>query len=242
MASIRARRILLSAVACGLVAVAAGVPSPVVAQQIPHPSLGHDATYGDPAGMKTPEPPQLPANFQGKGRYIVRDLGVDVPFTWDGRNGDSQMVAGGPNYPIWFTNLIYHNTLYTLTYKWPNVHPPHACSKIPGTFNLALLNAKLKTSRFVGPEILQGYPDRHVDHWRVGVIGGFTEPGEVFRFPIALADVYVDQANPNTWWQVLQFGFQNLFDPELDEWFRMNTFNPVPGQVTLPARCAPPSA
>ncbi|MGH3491375.1 MAG: hypothetical protein ACRDP8_26075 [Actinopolymorphaceae bacterium] len=51
------------------------------------------------------------------GRSIVRDLGIDVPFTWQGRDGDSQMVAGGPDHPIWFTNLIYHNTLYTLTYS-----------------------------------------------------------------------------------------------------------------------------
>ena len=29
------------------------------------------------------------------------------------------MIAGGPRYPIWFTNLIYHGSLYTLTYKWP---------------------------------------------------------------------------------------------------------------------------
>ena len=241
MASTRALRILLSAVACGLVAVTAATPALAVAQQTPRPPLTDGISHAKPASLKTPPPPQLPANFQGKGRYIVRDLGIDVPFTWQGRNGDSQMVAGGKNYPIWFTNLIYHNTLYTLTYKWPNVQPPHSCSKIPGTFNRQLLNEKLKTSRFVGPEILQGRTDRYVDHWRVGVVGGSTEPGEDFRFPIALGDVYVDQKNPSKWWQVLQFGFQNLFDPELDEWFRMTTFSQRPGEVTLPARCAPPT-
>jgi hypothetical protein len=30
------------------------------------------------------------------------------------------MIAGGPRYRIWFTNLIYRNNLYTVTYKWPN--------------------------------------------------------------------------------------------------------------------------
>lgn len=31
------------------------------------------------------------------------------------------MIADGPRYPIWFTNLIYGNSLYTVTYKWPRV-------------------------------------------------------------------------------------------------------------------------
>nr|WSX53412.1 hypothetical protein OG409_33525 [Streptomyces sp. NBC_00974] len=43
----------------------------------------------------------------------MRDLDITVPFTWEGRDGDSQMTAGGPQYPIWFTNLIHHGTLYT---------------------------------------------------------------------------------------------------------------------------------
>ena len=85
-----------------------------------------------------PRPPRLPGNFRGKGRWIVRDLGITVPFSWEGRNGDSQMIAGGPKYPIWFTNLIYHGTLYTLTYKWPGL-TEHPCSRIPG-FDLDGLN------------------------------------------------------------------------------------------------------
>ena len=67
----------------------------------------------------------------GRASGSSSDLGITVPFTWEGRNGDSQMIAGGPEYPIWFTNLIYHNTLYTLTYKWPNL-TDHPCSRIPG--------------------------------------------------------------------------------------------------------------
>ncbi len=51
----------------------------------------------------TPEPPRIPKNFSAQGRY----LGIDVPFRYFGSNGNSQMVAGGRNHPIWFTNLIY---------------------------------------------------------------------------------------------------------------------------------------
>jgi hypothetical protein len=243
MASTRTRRALVSAAAIGLVAIAAITLGPAVAPSLPRATPAGAAATDGPPRPEEPRPPLLPENFQGKGRYIVRDLGIEVPFTWQGRDGDSQMIAGGPQYPIWFTNLIYHNTLYTLTYKWPNIplNPPRRCDKIPGFFNLHLLNEKLKTARFVGPEVLQGGRNRYVDHWRAGIVGGFTQPGEVPRFPIALADVYVDQTDRSQWWQVLQFGFQNLFDPELDEWFTMTTFNHQPGQVTLPARCPPPT-
>ena len=115
------------------------------------------------ASSRTPKVPRLPRNFRATGRYVVADLGVNVPFTWEGRDGDSQMVAGGPNYPIWFTNLIYHDTLYTLTYWWPNLAPNQPCGKIPG-FSLGTLNQLLSTSHFVGREILQGKPPRYVNH------------------------------------------------------------------------------
>ncbi|WP_405779265.1 hypothetical protein [Streptomyces sp. NBC_00859] len=183
-----------------------------------------------------PRPPQLPRDFHGKGRWVVRDLDITVPFTWAGRDGDSQMVAGGPQYPIWFTNLIYHGTLYTLTYKWPGL-TEHPCSRIPG-FDLDQLNQALRGARFVGREILQGSPDRHVNHWRAGVVLPKKPPGKFLRFPLALGDVYVDQDNRSTFWQVLQFGVQNLYDPELDEWLVMDTFGHRPGRVTLPRRCS----
>ncbi len=147
------------------------------------------------------------------------------------------MVAGGPQYPIWFTNLIYHGTLYTLTYKWPNL-TDHSCSKIPG-FGLDQLNQALQGSRFVGREILEGRPARHVNHWRVGLVLPQLPPGKFPRLPIALGDIYVDQRDPGTFWQVLQFGLQNLFDPQLDEWLTMKTFQHRPGRVSLPAECSP---
>ena len=248
MAWTRARRIAASAAVGGLIAVAVIAPGAAIIPSMPlaAPADGTatDSASGGPASPEEPRPPRLPADFQGTGRYIVRDLGIDVPFTWNGRDGDSQMVAGGPEYPIWFTNLIYHNTLYTLTYKWPNIplFPPRHCDPIPGFFNRQILNDTLKTARYVGPEILQGNSDRHVDHWRVGVVLGPTVPGEQFRIPFALGDVYVDQRDSSQWWQGLQFGFQNLFDPALDEWFTLTTFSHLPGQVALPDRCPPPTS
>lgn len=208
-----------------------GLPSKVVvsARVAATPEL---AAWG---AERTPRPPQLPRNFRGKGKWIVRDLGITVPFRWQGRNGDSQMVAGGPHYPIWFTNLIYHNTLYTLTYKWPGL-TVHTCSKVPG-FSLQTLNGLLATSRFVGPEILQRNQLRYVDHWRVGIVVPQLPPGLWPRLPIALGDIYVDQRNRSTFWQLLQFGLQNLYDPQLDEWAQMDTFDHRPGRVSLPRRC-----
>jgi hypothetical protein len=211
------------------------------------PALAGAGTATTPSGETTaakqlsspPRPPHLPADFRGRGRWIVRDLGITVPFTWRGKNGNSRMVAGGPQYPIWFTNLIYHNTLYTLTYKWPGV-TEHPCLRIPGFFNLHLLNQTFKTARFVGREILQRNPRRHVNHWRVGVVLPQLPPGNHWRFPFALGDIYVDQHSRSTFWQVLQFGLQNLLDPELDEWLKMDTFRHRPGKVTLPGRCEPP--
>jgi hypothetical protein len=188
-----------------------------------------------------PPPPRLPRNFRGRGRWIVRDLGITVPFTWRGSNGNSRMVAGGPRYPIWFTNVIYHDTLYTLTYKWPNL-TEHACVPIPGVFGLGTLNRALSGARFVGPEILQGDPPRHVNHFRVGFVYPQLPPGNFLRFPLALGDIYVDQNDRSTFWQVLQFGVQNLLDPELDEWLVMDTFTHQPGRVTLPSRCAAPQS
>ncbi|MCE2983163.1 MAG: hypothetical protein LW832_06320 [Parachlamydia sp.] len=53
------------------------------------------------------DPPRLPKNFSWKGRYVVPDLNINVPFTWNGNEGNIQMVAGGQKHPIYFTNLIY---------------------------------------------------------------------------------------------------------------------------------------
>ncbi|WP_405419614.1 hypothetical protein [Streptomyces erythrochromogenes] len=208
----------------GTVTAAASAGAVAAARQDPSPA--------------TPPPPRLPRDFRGKGKWIVRDLDITVPFTWEGRNGDSQMTAGGPQYPIWFTNLIYHGTLYTLTYKWPGLNE-HPCSTIPG-FSLEDLNRGFEGARFVGRETLRRTPQRHVNHWRVGVVLPQLPPGNYPRLPLALGDIYVDENDRGTFWQVLQFGVQNLYDPELDEWLVMDTFEHRPGTVTLPARCEPP--
>jgi hypothetical protein len=230
------RRMATSGVLAGTVAALA--PSPAVAAGGTGAARSVATTFANEAGRSEPRPPRLPRNFHGRGKWIVRDLGITVPFTWTGRAGDSQMIAGGPRYPIWFTNLIYRGSLYTLTYKWPGLND-HACSRIPG-FDLNTLNQRLRTARFVGRETLQRNPRRHVNHWRVGIVAPKLPPGKFLRFPLALGDIYVDQHDRGTFWQVLQFGVQNLYDPELDEWLVMNTFEHGPGKVRLPARCPSP--
>ncbi|MFN8113189.1 MAG: hypothetical protein U0R51_08310 [Solirubrobacterales bacterium] len=228
------RAALRAAVTIGLIAAAIVVaPGSAGADPARVP-----AAVPAPERAAPPNTPHLPRNFRGRGRWVVRDMGLTVPFWWRGRDGDFRMTAGGPNFPIWFTNVVWHNSLYTLTYKWPGV-TDHTCSLIPGFFNRHILNQIFRNSRFVGREILQRNPRRYVNHWRVGWVWPQAPPGSFLRFPLALGDIYVDQDDPTIFWQVLQFGVQNLYDPELDEWMVMDTFNRQPGKVVLPARCPP---
>lgn len=222
------KRLVLKFLLCGsLVTMVAGcVLAPAV-------------STGSPTGR--PVPPRLPKNFDAQGRYLVPDLGIDVPFTFRGSDDNVKMVAGGQNYPIWFMNIIYGKPgqpkkLYTVTYRWPGVTQKTPCGAI-GNIGRGSLNSWLARSSFVGREVLQGNPNRYVNHWRVTAVLPALPPGSFFRLPIALGDVYVDQKNPTTWWKVLHFGFQNLFDPEFDEWFELDTFRHKPGKVTLPKGC-----
>lgn len=50
-------------------------------------------TLDGPIGL-APTPPELPDDFSWTGRYLVPDLDVEVPFIWNGRDGDFQMTAG----------------------------------------------------------------------------------------------------------------------------------------------------
>ncbi len=203
---------------------------------------------------KSPSPPELPADFTGRGRYVVADLDVDVPFTWNGRDGNSQMIAGGEQYPIHFTNVIFEGNLYTLTYKWPEV-ARRPCSRV-GPFTRDDFNMFMAKARFVGAETLDGEQSRRVHHFRAGVVwepppevvppevitpvGGVPDTGDgnaKLRLPIMLGDFYVSSKDPTTFWQVLHFGVQNLYDPDLDEWMLMDRFAHRPGKVELPDEC-----
>jgi len=234
------RQTLAAAAITGLVTTAMTAPGLARARQSPRATL---ASVTVPAAPTRPHPPVLPANFRGTGRYLVPDLGVNVPFSWQGRAGNSQMIAGGPQYRIWFTNVIYRGSLYTVTYKWPRIplNPKRRCDRV-GAFSRQDFNNLLKTARFAGPEILQGATNRFVDHWRVGVVAGSTKPGLEPRLPVGIGDIYVDQGDPSHWWQVLHFGLQNIYDPQLDEWFTMTTFTRQSETVTLPPTCPPPAS
>jgi hypothetical protein len=190
-----------------------------------------------------PDPPEIPREFTWTGRYLVPDIDVDVPFTWHGDGENMQMTAGGEDDPIYFTNLIYDGVLYTLTYKWPGIER-RPCSPI-GPFTMDDLNKGLAGARFVGPETLDRKKPRKVNHFRVGVI--YEPPPEVLppipgvgalRIPLMSGDLYVDRKDPTTFWQVLQFGIQNLYDPEQDEWIKITEVDDTAGEVTLPDECA----
>lgn len=193
---------------------------------------------------RDPEPPQLPQNFSWTGEYIVSDLydpttgkkGITVPFTWNGHNGNMQMIAGGDNYPIYFTNIIYNNKLYTYTYKWPHLQkeflpPNESTCPIIEEFSLGDLNALLATARFVGSVKLEGKTPRYTNHFRVSLVLPQNPSGFYIRFPILLGDFFVDQNDSTKFWQVLHFGYQNIYDPQLDEWIRIDKFSDCPGEI-----------
>lgn len=194
-----------------------------------------------------PTPPELPEDFTWTGRYVVPDLDVEVPFTWNGRGGDFQMIAGGEGEAIHFTNLIYEGQLYTLTYEWPGV-VRQPCSHV-GPFTVDEFNEGLAGASFVGRETLHDDPDRVVNHYRStsvldlppGLVPGLDASVQV-RLPLMAGDIYVDVDDHHTFWKVLHFGLQNLYDPDLDEWIVIDEVQPVAGEVTLPEECAAASA
>jgi hypothetical protein len=201
----------------------------------------NDARSAKPAN--DPPPPKIPRNFTWTGRYIVPGLDADVPFTWNGDDGNFQMIAGDEDSAIHFTNLVYDGTLYTLTYKWPGV-PRNPCSNL-GPFTLDDLNKGLASARFVGAETLHDTKTRKVHHFRAGVV---WEPGpEVIppipgapqiRIPIMSGDIYVDRKDPTKLSKLLHFGLQNLYDTNLDEWIVIDHSKTSAGEVTLPDECA----
>ena len=74
-------------------------------------------------------------------------------------------------------------------------------------------------------------------HFRLSVVLPQLPPGNHFRIPITSADIYVDRKDPTKIWKILHFGFQNLLDPNLDEWIILNEFMNVAGEVNLPPSC-----
>ena len=201
-------------------------------------------------GKNDPPPPQLPRKFRWKGRYIVSDLvdpetgktGIVVPFIWFGQDGDVQMIAGSDKHPIYFTNFIYNNHLYTYTYKWPGLQPrflpPLEPCKPLFEFSLEDLNAFLATSRYAGPEILLDRQPRHVHHFRAGVVVPRRPSGFHPRLALLIGDFYVDRNDSTKFWKVLHFGYQNIYDPELDEWIIIDKIEGGGGKVILPPACS----
>lgn len=201
------------------------------------------ATTAATAPDADPSPPQLPADFTWTGRYTAPDLDVEVPFTWNANDGDFQMIAGGEDQPIHFTNIVHDGNLYTLTYKWPDV-PRMPCSPV-GPFTLDELNAGLADASFVGAETLEDREPRDVFHYRSASALevptealGLPDDAPVARVPIMSGDIYVDREDPAVIWKLLHFGVQNLYDVDLDEWIVIDEVSDAPGEVSLPQECA----
>ena len=193
------------------------------------------------ARPQDPAPPRLPANFRARGRWVVRSLGITVPVHLaqrerqqpDGRRGQALPdLVCEPDLP----QPALHAHLQVARGRRPPLrpgpgllHPEHA-QRGP---------ARIAVRRPRGPA--------GQTRTAASTTGGSASscprlpPGNHLRFPIALADVYVGQGNRSRWWQLLQFGFQNLLDPELDEWGMLDRFRLEPAPVSLPNRCPPPS-
>ncbi len=150
------------------------------------------------------------------------------------------MIAGSEDEAIHFTNLIYHDQLYTLTYKWDKIVPPRPVECVClGSLPLQTLNQCLSSSRFVGAEFLAGTRHPLVNHFRVGVVFGASTVDPAFRFPVIEGDIYVERHNSSRIRKMLHYGYQNLFDPALDEWLEVDRIKNKPGEVTLPDECSP---
>lgn len=214
------------------------------------PPATDDAPAGEaaaPAGEAAAPaaPPALPDDFTWTGRYLVPDLDVEVPFTWVGRGGDFQMVAGGEDEVIHFTNVLTDGQLFTLTYEWPDV-PRQPCSHV-GPFTVEEFNEGLSGASYVGRETLhgtEGRPDHSADHYRSTAVLDLPPDlvpeleGIDLRLPLMAGDIYVDSQDPTTFRRVLHFGLQNLYDPDLDEWIFIDEVDPSAGDVSLPEECA----
>lgn len=126
------------------------------------------------------------------------------------------MIAGTKKDPIFFTNLIYENRLYTYTYKWPGLQPEflpplETCQPVLD-FSLEDLNALFASSFYVGAEIIE--EKNHlgdsrcipVHHFRLAIALPSLPPGFYPRLPFLCADIYVDQENSSKFVKILHFG------------------------------------
>lgn len=216
--------LLLTAVGC------AQSPSPEAREPLDSSFVPDRSTW--------PAPPTIPDDFSWSGRYQVPDLGIETQFSWFGADGDFQMIAGEDGEPVHFTNLIVDGQLYTLTYAWPGV-PRTPCSHV-GAFTLDELNAGFAEASYVGAETLHRESDFLVNHFRsVGVLDLTGEGVDdlPLRVPLMAGDIYVDADDSSCIRQLLHFGVQNLYDPNLDEWILIDSTDEEPRTIALPAEC-----
>lgn len=192
--------------------------------------------------------PQIPTtDFTWKGTFrangkTINDPPVFAPLVIRGKQGKHSfnvyMQQGSKTDPdIWVENLIYNNSLYTITHRWHRELPDgikNVCFKSEG-ISVDDLNGILKSSRFVGREIVD---DKPVNHFRSSCLSSiFYGLIKVNIF----SDIYVPPGRSYPWQRWLQFGDGVSLDLHDDEWFLFDHYKKTSDDIELPLACEKPT-
>jgi hypothetical protein len=190
---------------------------------------------------KVPQIPTTEFTWKGTFRANGAKLGepsVTAPLIISGKKHEGffnlYMQQGSETDPkIWVENLIYKNSLYTITHRWHREVPEGirgVCFKSPG-ISVRDLNGILKSSRFVGPEIVD---DKPVNHFRSSCLSSIAFG--LIKVNI-FSDIYVPQDSSYPWVRWLQFGDGVSLDLHDDEWFLFDRYKHTADHIELPAAC-----
>ncbi len=199
----------------------------------------------DSSDAAHPNPvPQIPTTdftwngiFQANGATLS-DPPTKAPLTIRGKKEghyfNVYMQQGAKKDPrIWVENLIYKDALYTITHRWHREVPDGilgVCFKSPN-ISVKDLNGILKSSRLVGPEVVDQQP---VNHFRSSCLSStFFGLIRVNTY----SDIYVPRDRPYPWIKWLQFGDGVSLDLHNDEWFIFNHHDDHADSIKLPQAC-----
>jgi hypothetical protein len=129
--------------------------------------------------------------------------------------------------------LIYKDALYTITRRWHRELPDGilgVCFKSPD-ISVDDLNGILKSSRLVGPEVVD---QQAVNHFRSSCLSS-TFFG-LIRVDV-FSDIYVPRNRSYPWVKWLQFGDGVSLDLHNDEWFIFDAHYDHADAIKLPIAC-----